>query len=106
MRKTYSYTVQTTVPSQFHVVPTEDFLERFKGMPDIIARLRTTIVDHGLDHSTADDAALPEVEAPAAEEEDVADVPTDVPTALAAILQGQRAMEDRLCKIERRLVLH
>ncbi|KAH8079209.1 voltage-gated potassium channel [Aureococcus anophagefferens] len=55
MKKTYTFTVETTESSELHVIPTEDFLERFQGMPDILYRLKASLAaDENLDMTKLD----------------------------------------------------
>lgn len=49
LEKVYSYTVKAVCPLEMHTIPTEEFLKCFKGMPDILERIKSNLIGTELD---------------------------------------------------------
>ncbi|KAH8045537.1 voltage-gated potassium channel [Aureococcus anophagefferens] len=112
MKKTYTFTVETTESSELHVIPTEDFLERFQGMPDILYRLKASLAaDENLDMTKLDgedkDAIVEEM---AARDHGEAETQAALQRLLLMeqkldnhVMRMESALNDRLSAVEARV---
>lgn len=102
LEKSYTYTVEAICPLEMYTIPTEEFLKCFKGMPDILARIKTNLI--GADINGKDAQVRAELATDGVDQLCLQSALVPMLPKLADLIASKLAQRDVLGKHERNLL--